>query len=83
MTALGCADQKAGKLRHELESKCRLIERKRQGRGKPNLIDVKNFVDKDVDNACLLYTSPFGSCSAYGSLDKTNARTGMLQEASF
>ena len=50
MTALGCADQKAGKLLHELESKCRLIERKRQGLGKPNLIYVKNFVDKDVDN---------------------------------
>ena len=32
MTALGCADQKAGKLLHELESKCRLIERKRQGK---------------------------------------------------
>ena len=46
MTALGCADQKAGKLLHELESKCRLIERKRQGLGKPNLIYVKNFVDK-------------------------------------
>ena len=44
MTALGCADQKAGKLLHELESKCRLIERKRQGLGKPNLIYVKNFV---------------------------------------
>ena len=51
MTALGCADQKAGKLLHELESKCRLIERKRQGLGKPSLIYVKNFVDKDVDNA--------------------------------
>ena len=49
MTALGCADQKAGKLLHELESKCRLIERKRQGLGKPNLIYVKNFVDNDVD----------------------------------
>lgn len=42
MTALGCADQKAGKLLHELESKCRLIERKRQGLGKPNLIYVMN-----------------------------------------
>lgn len=50
MTALGCADQKAGKLLHDLESKCRLIERKRQGLGKPNLIYVKNFVEKDVDN---------------------------------
>lgn len=44
MDAMGCADQKAGKLLHELESKCRLIERKRQGLGKPNLIYVKNFV---------------------------------------
>ena len=53
MTALGCADQKAGKLLHELESKCRLIERKRQGLGKPNLIYVKNFVDNHVDNLCI------------------------------
>ena len=44
MAAMGCADQKAGKLLYELESKCRLIERKRQGLGKPNLIYVKNFV---------------------------------------
>jgi hypothetical protein len=44
MAAMGCADQKAGKLLHELESKCRLIERKRQGLGKSNLIYVKNFV---------------------------------------
>jgi len=44
MEAMGCADQKAGKLLYELESKCRLIERKRQGLGKPNLIYVKNFI---------------------------------------
>ena len=44
MEAMGCADQKAGKLLHVLESKCSLIERKRQGLGKPNLIYVKNFV---------------------------------------
>ena len=44
MDAMGCADQKAGKLLYELESKCGLIERKRQGLGKPNLIYVKNFV---------------------------------------
>ena len=51
MTALGCADQKAGKLLYELESKCRLIERKRQGLGKPNLIYVKNFVDNSADSS--------------------------------
>ena len=44
MEAMGCVDQKAGKLLYELESKCGLIERKRQGLGKPNLIYVKNFV---------------------------------------
>ena len=44
MTSLGCADQKACKLMYELESKAHLIERKRQGLGKPNLIYVKNFI---------------------------------------
>ena len=44
MAAMGCGDQKAGKLLNELEKKAGLIERKRQGLGKPNLIFVKNFV---------------------------------------
>ena len=44
MTSMGCANQKAAKLLYELEGKCSLIERKRQGLGKPNLIYVKNFV---------------------------------------
>lgn len=45
MDAIGCADQKATKLLSELDNKAGLIERKRQGLGKPNLIYVKNFVD--------------------------------------
>lgn len=45
MEAIGCADQKATKLLNELDSKAGLIERKRQGLGKPNLIFVKNFVE--------------------------------------
>ena len=44
MEALGCATQKAMKLLSELETKSELIERKRQGLGKPNLIYVKNFI---------------------------------------
>ena len=44
MKALGCADNKATKLLNELENKCGLIERKRQGLTKPNLIYVKNFI---------------------------------------
>ena len=43
MEELGCANQKATKLVVELEEKAGLIERKRQGLGKPTLIDVKNF----------------------------------------
>ena len=43
MEALGCAAQKAVKLLAELESKAGLIERKRQGLGKPNLLFVKDF----------------------------------------
>lgn len=49
MAALNCGDNKATKLYNELEKKCGLIERKRQGLGKPNLIYVKNFVS-GVDN---------------------------------
>ena len=44
MDAIDCADQKATKLLSELEQKAGLIERKRQGLGKPNLIYVKNFI---------------------------------------
>ena len=44
MDALGYADNKATKLFRELE-KFGLIERKRRGLGKPNLIYVKNFAD--------------------------------------
>ena len=43
MRSLGCADQKATKLMNELE-RAGLIERKRQGLCRPNLIYVKNFI---------------------------------------
>lgn len=48
--ALDCRDKKATKLLNELESKYGLIERKRQGLGKPNIIYVKNFIS-GVDNS--------------------------------
>lgn len=46
MEDLHCADQKAGKLLSELDTKkgIGLIERIRQGLGKPNIIYVKNFI---------------------------------------
>jgi hypothetical protein len=44
MSSIGCAVQKATKLLSELDSKTGLIERKRQGLGKPNVIYVKNFI---------------------------------------
>ncbi|MEI3412330.1 MAG: hypothetical protein V8Q57_03270 [Blautia sp.] len=54
MSALSCGNKKAVSLLAELEQKAGLIERKRQGLGKPNLIYVKNFtgvyVDKSVNN---------------------------------
>lgn len=49
MDALGCADNKATKLFRELEQ-CGLVERKRRGLGKPNLIYVKNFADPRFRN---------------------------------
>ena len=49
MEKLNCADNKATKLMDELEAKAGLIERRRQGQGKPNIIYVKNFIDS-VEN---------------------------------
>ena len=43
MDALNCANQKATRLMVELEKQAGLIERKRQGLVRPNLIYVKNF----------------------------------------
>lgn len=44
MMALGSADKKATRLMTELEKNAGLIERKRRGLGKPNIIYVKNFI---------------------------------------
>ncbi|MBE6966803.1 MAG: replication initiator protein A, partial [Ruminococcaceae bacterium] len=50
MEDMNCADQKAGKLLTELDNNkgIGLIERKRQGLGKPNIIYVKNFVSPSL-----------------------------------
>ena len=50
MEKIGCGNKKAIQLLSELEDKIGLIERKRQGLGKPNLIYVKNFI-RTVDNS--------------------------------
>lgn len=49
METLCCAEQKANKLLGELDSTkgVGLIERKRRGLGKPNVIYVKNFIHKE------------------------------------
>ncbi len=49
METLGCAEQKANKLLNELDSSkgIGLIERVRRGLGKPNIIYVKNFIDRN------------------------------------
>lgn len=51
--SLGCAEKKAVKILDELEKKAELIERKRQGLGKPNLIYVKNFISGSVERQFL------------------------------
>ena len=45
MENLACGNKKAVGLLRELEADAGLIERRRQGLGKPNLIYVKNFVE--------------------------------------
>lgn len=67
MEQLGCAEQKTAKLLSELEKKVGLIERKRQGLGKPNLIYVKNFVDNPVYRASPLRESQILNCENHNS----------------
>ena len=45
MESLACGNKKAVGLLRELEEKAGLIERRRQGLGRPNLIYVKNFTE--------------------------------------
>ena len=45
MEHLGCSNKKAVGLLRELDEKADLIERRRQGQGRPSLIYVKTFVD--------------------------------------
>ena len=52
MDALNCANQKATRLMVELEKQVGLIERKRQGLGRPNLIYTKNFAATINDKSC-------------------------------
>ena len=52
MDALNCANQKATRLMVELEMQAGLIERKRQGLGRPNLIYVKNFAATINSKSC-------------------------------
>lgn len=72
-SSLGCAEQKAQKMLAELDKKCGLIERKRQGLGKPNLIYVKNFttssrtVDNAVDKTIETGKTPFLNCENHNS----------------
>lgn len=48
--SLGCCREKAGKLLNELVGKngAGLLERKRRGQGKPDMLYVKNFIAKDT-----------------------------------
>ena len=67
MEQLGCAEQKIAKLLTELEKKAGLIERKRQGLGKPNLIYVKNFVNNSMENYLPPQKSQILNCENHNS----------------
>lgn len=60
MADLNCSNKKAVKLLNELDSEYGLIERKRQGQGKPTRIYVKNF-------STLLQNRHFQKCQNYTS----------------
>lgn len=63
--ALGCAEKKAVKLLDELEKKCGLIERKRQGLGKPKCKELHfRFCGKTILE---LSKGQFWSCQKHNS----------------
>lgn len=47
MEEMNCSNKKAVTMLSELEKKVSLVEKKRQGLGKPNLIYVKNFFTRN------------------------------------
>ncbi|MCM1194177.1 MAG: replication initiator protein A [Acetatifactor muris] len=61
LETLGCAEQKANKLLGELDSAkgIGLIERKRRGLGKPNIIYVKNFIARKQEPSFENHNSRF------------------------
>lgn len=75
MENLGCGNKKAGQLISELENKAELIERVRQGLGKPNLIYVKNF----ISGASNSVERHFLKCQNDTSGDVKNASLEMLK----
>ena len=70
MADMNCGNKKAIQLLSDLEEKVGLIERKRQGLGKPNLIYVKNFISVDSPEAV----------HAGGPLQRTNYHQFLLSE---
>ena len=81
MEKLGCGNKKAIQLLSELEDKIGLIEKKRQGQGKPNLIYVKNFI-RTVDNSGQRH---FLTCQndTSGSVQTTSLEVSMAERRSY
>lgn len=71
MRDIGCGNQKVTKLLAELEKRYGLIERKKQGLGKPDVIYVKNFAGAFVQ------PSHFQKCENHISEDVEITRQGM------
>lgn len=67
MADMNCGNKKAIQLLSDLEEKVGLIERKRQGLGKPNLIYVKNFIEAENERHflnCQNHTSGNGEITS-------------------
>ena len=82
MKAIGCSDKKVNRMLRELEVVAGLIERKRQGLGKPNLIYVKNFLsvgqnsrflNRKMDDSGVVETQFLESSEVRGSNTEINS----------
>lgn len=95
MELMNCKTQKATKLLKELDTEegIRLIEKKRLGLGKPNVIYVKNFMIKEIsheleegnpdDTRVQVVTGSEDSCAVSQNFENHNLRVSGIKNLEF
>ena len=73
--SLRCSNKKAAKTLDELENTAGLIERRRRGLGKPNLLYVKNFISRVSKGDFLKFPKETSGCFQNRTIEFTRCST--------